>query len=159
MKTCGTCFRFCEDWRDADAKGMKRVYDHSFRDLCVKPRKGIKVRCLGLSCPEGDEAHAGHPACVSHKYRWRWNLHIWWEWHFKDGIGRLWRRYVLVPIGGLRKPIPLTWADSFDGMRDEITPNGEPECPRCGEMPHSTEQCAFCGQRFLREDHEGGGGA
>lgn len=27
-----------------------------------------------------------------------------------------------------------------------------PECPTCGEMPYSTEQCHFCGQRFIQDE-------
>lgn len=27
-----------------------------------------------------------------------------------------------------------------------------PECPTCGEMPYSTEQCYFCGQRFIQDE-------
>ena len=26
-----------------------------------------------------------------------------------------------------------------------------PECPICGEMPYSTEQCHWCGQRFVQD--------
>lgn len=27
-----------------------------------------------------------------------------------------------------------------------------PKCPVCGEMPYSTEQCHWCGQRFIQND-------
>ena len=27
-----------------------------------------------------------------------------------------------------------------------------PECPICGEMPYSTEQCYWCGQRFVQDE-------
>ena len=27
-----------------------------------------------------------------------------------------------------------------------------PECPICGEMPYSTEQCHWCGQRFVQDE-------
>ena len=27
-----------------------------------------------------------------------------------------------------------------------------PECPVCGEKPYSTEQCHWCGQRFIQDD-------
>lgn len=27
-----------------------------------------------------------------------------------------------------------------------------PECPVCGEMPYSTEQCHWCGQRFIQDE-------
>ena len=27
-----------------------------------------------------------------------------------------------------------------------------PMCPVCGEMPYSTEQCHWCGQRFIQDE-------
>ena len=27
-----------------------------------------------------------------------------------------------------------------------------PECPVCGEKPYSTEQCHWCGQKFIQDD-------
>ena len=61
------------------------------------------------------------------------------------------RHYVRCPIGGLRKPVPLRWKDSYDGCRDVIIKDSEPQCPHCGEMPYSYEQCVFCGQRFVQD--------
>lgn len=149
MKTCGSCFRYCEDWRDAEAKGYKRVNHYSCGEYHRKPRVGIKPHAIGVSCPDDNEIRSDLPACKYHEYRWLWNLKTWWEWHFKSAIRYLCRQYIRVPIGGLRKPVPLEWTDMFDGMADRIIPNGEPVCPHCGEMPYSYEQCAFCGQRFL----------
>jgi len=131
---------------------MKRVYYHTLGEYHIKPRKGIKVHCIGINCLEDDEAHADHTACVYHEYRWQWNLRTWWQWHFKQNVTNWYRKHIRVPIGGLRNPVPLEWKDSFDGMADRIIPNGEPVCPRCGEMPYSYEQCAFCGQRFPPEE-------
>ena len=150
MKTCGTCFRFCEDWKDAEAKGMQKVCYHTYGEYHIKPRKGIKVHCIGVGCPEDDEASARHPACNYHLYRWRWNLRVWWRDRFKEKVDHLWRKYVRIPIGRRRKPVALAWKDYFDGIRDKIIPNGEPECPHCGNMPYSTEQCEICGQRFVK---------
>ena len=150
-KTCGTCFRYCEDWRDAEAKGLKNINKPGVTEYYHKPRPGIKVRAIGVNCPESEEMWSGHPACRFHMYRWAWNIRTWWEWHFKQAINGLFRKYIRVPIGGLRKPIPLEWQDYFDGMADRIMKNGEPVCPQCGEMPYSLEQCVFCGQRFIEE--------
>ena len=107
FRKCGSCFRFEEDWRDAEAKGLKQRESISFADISKKPCKGVAVKCMSV-----------HIRC---------------------------------PIGGLRKPVPLEWVDSFDGMTDKIIPNSEPRCPHCGEMPYSTEQCVFCGQRFVQD--------
>ena len=54
-----------------------------------------------------------------------------------------------MPIGSLRKPVPLKFQVYYDGMKDRIIYGGEPECPRCGEMPYSYIQCVFCGQKFV----------
>lgn len=27
-----------------------------------------------------------------------------------------------------------------------------PKCPVCGEMPYSTEQCHWCGQKFVQDE-------
>jgi hypothetical protein len=81
-----------------------------------------------------------------------WNIRTWWEWHFKDVAITLIRKYIYVPIGGLRKPVQLKWKDTFDGIADRMIPNGEPECPHCGNMPYSLSQCVFCGQRFFHDE-------
>lgn len=41
--------------------------------------------------------------------------------------------------------LPIKWADGYDG-------GVSPQCPACGEMPYSTEQCIFCGQRFVQDE-------
>lgn len=45
---------------------------------------------------------------------------------------------------GKKPPVKIGWKTSYGGIW--------PECPACGEMPHSTERCVFCGQRFIQED-------
>lgn len=149
MKTCSSCFRYCENWRDAEAKGMRPVHYYGLGEYHHKPRLGVKVRAIGAGCPDDTEIRPDYPACEHHEYRWRWNLKTWWEWRFKAAAVSWFRRHIRVPIGGLCKPVSIKWQDSFDGMADRIIPNGEPVCPRCGEMPYSYEQCVFCGQRFL----------
>lgn len=152
MKTCSSCFRYCENWRDAKAKGMRPVYYHGFAEYFYRPRPGVKLHALGINCPDDDALHPAYIACEYHEYRWIKNLKTWWEWHFKQSARGWYRKFIRVPIGGLRKPVPLEWRDSFDGMADRIIPNGEPICPRCGEMPYNYAQCAFCGQRFIPDD-------
>jgi len=150
MKTCGSCFRYCENWRDAREKCLKERYT-GCGDYYYKPRKGIKPHCICGGFP-GEEIYEKHKPCKYHKYRWMWNLKTWWSWHFKQRLAELYRRYIRVPIGGRRKPVPLQWTDYYNGMADKIIKNGEPVCPHCKEMPYSYEQCVFCGQRFTRED-------
>ncbi len=147
MKTCGSCFRYCEDTRDVETIGRKnyRGYD----EMYVQPRPGSKRRCTGVDCP--DDADENTPACTYHEYRWWWNLKIWWKWHFRRGIVHWWYKHVRVPLGGLRKPVPLLFKDGYDVTKDTIIPNSEPICPHCGEYPYDDEQCVFCGQRFAPE--------
>ena len=149
MKKCGSCFRYCENWRDAIAKGFNERYT-GLGDYHYKPRKGIKPHCCGGQVRNG--LHEKHQACEFHEYRWVWNLKTWWSWHFKQRIRELYRKHIRVPIGGMRRPVQLQWTASFDGMTDRIIPNGEPVCPHCKEMPYSYEQCVFCGQKFLPDE-------
>lgn len=51
---------------------------------------------------------------------------------------KLWATY------SIRKPVKLPIVNDGFG---EI-----PECPICGEMPYSTEQCHWCGQRFILDE-------
>ncbi len=43
-----------------------------------------------------------------------------------------------------REPVKLPIINDGYGMI--------PECPVCGEMPYSTEQCHWCGQKFIQDD-------
>ena len=147
FRKCGSCFRFTEDWRDAKAKGLKPQERVSLADICKKPRKGVACHCMmGKGSPQANDY-----GCEYHEYRWTWNLQQWWRWSFRYRLGRWFCEHIRCPVGGLRKPVPLEWIDSFDGMRDIIIKGGDPKCPHCGEMPYSTEQCVFCGQRFVQD--------
>lgn len=54
------------------------------------------------------------------------------------------RRKELWDIYGKKEPVKLPIVrDDFGGRI--------PICPICGEMPYSTEQCHFCGQRFIQD--------
>ena len=152
MRNCGNCFRFIENWRDAKEKGYNERIT-GFAQYNFKPRKGIKPHC---SCGGvKNELHAKHEPCEYHQYRWSWNLHIWYQWRFKHEIRNAFRRFIKVPLGGLRKPLQIGWRDYYNGMSDTTIEGGEPLCPRCGEMPYSYGQCVFCGQRFIQRDGEG----
>lgn len=54
------------------------------------------------------------------------------------------RRKELWSIYAEKEPIKLPIVNDGYGMI--------PECPVCGEMPYSTEQCHWCGQRFLQDE-------
>lgn len=73
----------------------------------------------------------------------------WWvcveKWWFRD----VYRQYIRVPIGSLRKPVALEWVDWFHGKSNTVVLNGQPQCPRCGEIPYDMDQCVFCGQKFI----------
>jgi len=151
MRKCKSCFRYIENWRDARAKGLNERHG-GFGEYSMKPRKGILPHCCGGQIKDGDKLYPEHKACEYHQYRWTWNLGVWWKWHFRQFARERYCRYVRVPIGRLRKPVPLNWVSSYDGMVDKIIPLGQPECPYCKEMPYSYEQCIFCGQRFILDE-------
>ena len=54
------------------------------------------------------------------------------------------RRKELWNIYSKRDPIKLPIVNDGYGMI--------PECPVCGEMPYSTKQCHWCGQRFIQDE-------
>ena len=146
---CGSCFRFVEDWRDAKHKGFIPVHvDQGLRLYARKPRPGIEAKCLVYP-------HAGidadDKACPAWKHRIVWNMQVWWDWQLKAPLIRWFEHHIRVPLGGLRKPMPLRWTESYDCQTDSPIP--EPVCPYCGDMPYSTEQCMFCGQRFVLEGY------
>jgi len=149
MKKCSNCYRCVEDWRDAKAKGYPLINSGIF-NYSKKPRKGIKRRGIGMSCP--DEISDSMAACEYYETRLNHNMKLWIE-KTKQSCKWWFRDVVIVPLGKLRKPLPIKWVVRFDSYTNRIIPNGEPECPRCGEMPYSNEQCVFCGQRFSPENN------
>lgn len=140
---CGNCFRCIEDWKDAKKKGFQP--QGNMMNYSQKPRAGIDVVCTNADTT--GEVTAGREACRYWEHRLIWNFKIWWKWGFTYSIKRWFEAHIRVPLGGLRKPVPLGWQDGYGGK--------EPVCPHCGEMPYSYEQCVFCGQRFkTREETE-----
>jgi len=53
------------------------------------------------------------------------------------------RREELWAIYSKREPVKMLIVDGYYGR--------EIQCPVCGEMPYSTEQCNWCGQRFIQD--------
>lgn len=150
FRKCGSCFRYAENWRDAQAKGFEPRDAIGFAMICKKPRKGVGVICTDVDIKKIPKAKDN--GCEYHKYRWTWNLEMWWRWIFTYNLKRLFCQFIRCPIGGLRKPVALSWEDDYDVMHDRIVKNAVPICPHCGEMPYSYKQCVFCGQRFLQDE-------
>lgn|GEM_PF-3025248 len=63
------------------------------------------------------------------------------------------RELFVVPIGRLRKPLPMEWEPQC-GLGDYVS--YYPKCPRCGEMPYSMSECIFCGQRMIETEQPKG---
>ena len=136
---CGSCFR-CR------ACGNKGYCGYMMTSN--KPDMSDEVRCYGPGCRK--EIGFKTRACEWYEPRWYFNFHI------KAGekrykLSRLYCEKFRIPLGGLRKPVPLKWVDGLNS-RGEIVRNCDPQCPRCGEMPYSYTQCQFCGQRFTEDD-------
>lgn len=51
-----------------------------------------------------------------------------------------------------KPPVKIGWGTSYDHRTDSCVPIIE--CPTCGEMPYSTEQCHWCGTRFIQNDEQ-----
>jgi len=135
MKKCINCYRCQEDWQDAEDKGLVPQI-HNILSYANKPRSGVKLRGVGVSCP--DEI-VDQNACEYYESRVQYNLDTWLD-RCKNTVKNIIRKYIIVPMGGLRKAVYLQYEDSYGQM--------VPMCPHCGEMSYSYEQCFFCGQKF-----------
>ncbi|MFW5649304.1 MAG: hypothetical protein ACOCG5_09460 [Candidatus Alkaliphilus sp. MAG34] len=127
MKKCKSCFRFAENWRDAEEKGIAPVRYAVFREYYRLPREGIRTRCLMNDFKK--EIPSNQKACKYHDYRWKMNIKKWYQWRFKAWY----RDNVKVRIGGLRKPMHTK----------------EGDCPYCNEILYNPKRCLFCGQRGI----------
>ena len=141
IKKCRSCFR-CEEvghWRDLNFGYSK------------KPSKDAFVRCPSACSPDigGDQYHK---ACEWYIPRWYYNMCLRFS-RMKYFLGRWYCETICMRIGALRKPVRIRWVDGLTPCGD-IAPKSDPECPYCGEMPYSLEQCQFCGQRFIQEDEQ-----
>ncbi len=81
---------------------------------------------------------ADHKACVSY---WDKAEHIRAGQEHEDAVER--RRAELWAIYAEREPIKLPIVNDGYGTI--------PMCPVCGEIPYDTEQCHWCGQRFIQD--------
>lgn len=53
------------------------------------------------------------------------------------------RRKLLWAVYAEKPPVKLRFEDDYGGTI--------PMCPVCGEMPYSTKQCYWCGQRYVQD--------
>lgn len=133
VKRCGSCFRCREA---ASIVG--------FWNISKKPRKDVPLHCSNACSPECHSVK--QKACEWWEPRWYWNAEHYVR-YFSHSVRRWWDEHLRVPLGRLRKPVPLEWVDCLNAG-GQLVRQGEPQCPYCGEMPYSLEQCVFCGQRF-----------
>ena len=142
---------FSEGVPDRDKERRDRlIYPEELLDKkcggCVRfqkrdhPYKGVSAEGYHCTMRHYDiDMHPDDKACVHY-----------WDKAEEDEIKRLHeedienRRKELWAIYEKRDPVKLPIViDEFGGRI--------PECPICGEMPYSTEQCHFCGQRFIQD--------
>ena len=69
----------------------------------------------------------------------------------KYWLKSIYRKIFVIPKGRKRPPMDLIWEEDYDWVTDSVIKNGIMYCPHCFEMPYSTEECVFCGQRFTEE--------
>ena len=129
-------------------------------NVFIYPEEVIDKKCGGcMRCEERDRAFKGkaaegwhctmrgydiditpdHKACVSYwdkaEYERAAMEH---DQAVEEAREKLWAIYAE------KEPVKLTI--KYDGY------GNIPECPICGEMPYSTEQCYWCGQRFIQDE-------
>lgn len=133
--------------------------DAERRNRKVYPEELIDKKCGGcMRCRERDHMFKGKNEgyhCMMKNY----DIDIspadkacvhWWDREEEERIDKLHeedvekRRKELWAIYSKREPVKLPIiTDEFGGKI--------PECPTCGEVPYDTEQCHFCGQRFIQD--------
>ena len=132
---------------------------------------GRKCRnCFYFRWSKGKKAHVcfrasgavtfpANDCCSSYRPKWAGRLSFkvfLYRWRIKNTASRIWCQCVRMPIGSRRAPVAIGWQDAYNHETDSIDKDAYPECPYCGEMPHSMTQCQFCGQRFTKEDNGDG---
>ena len=146
-------FEVCFDEGIPDRKAENRyklIYPEELLDKkcvgCVRCKKrdhNYNGKSDGWHCsmlPYDRDISPDDKACVNY-----------WDKVEEDELNRLHeedvenRRKELWAVYVEREPVKLPIIiDEFGG--------NIPQCPVCGEMPHSTEQCYFCGQRFIQDE-------
>lgn len=131
------------------------------RDEITYPEELLDKKCGGcMRCEPRDHAFKGKDAEGYHCTMQPYDKDInpddkacvsYWDRAEEEEIKRLEkedtenRRKELWAIYAKREPIKLPIViDEFGGKI--------PQCPVCGEMPYSTEQCHWCGQRFIQDE-------
>lgn len=75
-KHCGSCFRYVEDYKDAELKGYDTRYFGCLYNYSYYPRKWIKTICTCRGY--GDASYFKEcVACKYHKFRFVWNIQVW----------------------------------------------------------------------------------
>lgn len=141
------------------SKGIKRIDEFSREDNVIYPEEIIGKKCGEcVRCKKRDHAYKGKKAEGYHCTMQKHDNDItpddkacvyWWDKARHEEVERLNkeaeenRRKELWAIYAEKEPVKLPIV--FDGY------GNIPECPVCGEMPYSTEQCHWCGQRFIQD--------
>lgn len=109
---------------------------------CVRCEKRDHGKKKGYHCSMRDwniDIHPEDKACTEY---WDREEHEAVELQHQADIEN--RRQELWSIYAKRDPIKLPIV--YDGY------GNIPECPVCGDMPYDTEQCHWCGQRFIQDE-------
>lgn len=130
------------------------------RNRLIYPEEIIDKKCGGcVRCKKRDHAYYDTKAEGYHCTKLHYDVDItpddracvdYWDKAEEQELDRLHeqdvekRRKELWAIYAEREPIKLPIVNDGYGM--------VPECPVCGEMPYDTEQCHFCGQRFIQDE-------
>ncbi len=131
------------------------------RNKLIYPEELLDKKCGGcVRCAKRDHSYKNKKAEGYHCMKLAYDIDItpddkacvdYWDAEEEKRIEKLHeedvekRRKELWEIYGNRAPVKLPIVtDEFGGKI--------PQCPICGEMPYSTEQCNFCGQRFIQDD-------
>lgn len=127
-------------------------------EIFIYPEELLDKKCGGCRRCEKRDGHGtkkdGYHCCMRN-----YNIDItpddkacvdYWDKEEHDRIERLReedqekRREELWSIFATKEPVKLPIQNDGYGRI--------PICPVCGEMPYSTEQCHWCGQRFIQDD-------
>lgn len=128
-------------------------------DVFIYPEELIDKKCGGCTrCEKRDHTYKGksdgwhccmrnydiditpdHKACVAY---WDKAERERAEREIADAIEK--RRKELWEVYARKEPVKLPIVNDGYGRI--------PQCPVCGEMPYSTEQCHWCGQRFIQDE-------
>lgn len=133
----------------------ERIERHLNSSIFIYPEEIIDKKCGGcVRCEKRDRGEDGYHCTMR-----PWELDInpdnkacvsYWDRQEHNESERLRdedtenRRMELWEIYADAEPVKLPIVNDGYGMI--------PECPICGEMPYSTEQCHWCGQRFIQDE-------